>query len=320
MLTEYLKSVFGKENVKNLPRAKIALPLYLRQFSYEIVSLYEKTYVFVGSIDEINLRTYKKQKQAIEDFFDCEAVLIENNCNAQKRKTLIDNGILFVEVGKQVFIPTLGVSLWTGRRAADKSEVFSFSPKTQSVALYFLYNGNGFSSVADIGEKTGLNEMAISRGITVLDALGLVKTQSNGRKKLYELRYSKKEYLDNLSKHSVSPVLKKVLLKKCNLPDNAFLAGMSALSCYSDLSEPEIAEYAVSKSEYLRIKDESVDFDNLIFADDCVIAEVWKYPPEIFATNGIADGYSVWLSMKDIDTDERTEAAKEQLMEKVCNE
>ena len=117
MLTEYLKSVFGKENVKNLPRAKIALPLYLRQFSYELVSLYEKTYVFVGSANEVNLRAYKTQKNNIERFFECEAVLIENNCNAQKRKTLIDNGILFVEVGKQVFIHTLGVSVWTGRTA-----------------------------------------------------------------------------------------------------------------------------------------------------------------------------------------------------------
>ena len=320
MLTEYLKSVFGKENVKNLPRAKIALPLYLRQFSYELVSLYEKTYVFVGSANEVNLRAYKTQKNNIERFFECEAVLIENNCNAQKRKTLIDNGILFVEVGKQVFIPTLGVSVWTGRTAEKACELGSFTPQTQLVALYFLYKDNGFIGAEAIKKKTGLNEMAISRGIAALNALGVLKIEQKGRKKLYDLNCLKSDYLKIISEHCVSPISKKVLLKETKLPKGILFAGLSALSYYSNLAEPEIAEYAVSKSEYLRIKDEIVDFDNLIFADDCVIAEVWKYPPEIFATNGVADGYSVWLSMKDTDTDERTEAAKEQLMEKVCNE
>lgn len=320
MLTEYLKSVFGKENVKNLPRAKIALPLYLRQFSYELVSLYEKTYVFVGSANEVNLRAYKTQKNNIERFFECEAVLIEKNCNAQKRKTLIDNGILFVEIGKQVFIPTLGVSVWTGRTAEKACELGSFTPQTQLVALYFLYKDNGFIGAEAIKEKTGLNEMAISRGIAALNALGVLKIEQKGRKKLYDLNCLKSDYLKIISERCVSPIFKKVLLKKTKLPKGILFAGLSALSYYSNLAGPEIAEYAVSKSEYLRIKDESVDFDNLIFADDCVIAEVWKYSPEIFATNGVADGYSVWLSMKDTDTDERTEAAKEQLMEKVCNE
>ena len=321
MLTEYLKSVFGKENVKNLPRAKIALPLYLRNFSYELVSLYGKKYVFVGGANEVNLRAYKTQKNNIERFFECEAVLIENNCNAQKRKTLIDNGILFVEVGKQVFIPTLGVSLWTGRTAEKTCELGSFTPQTQLVALCFLYKDNGFIGTEAIEKKTGLNGMAISRGIAALNALEVLKIEQKGRKKLYDLNCLKSDYLKIISEHCVSPISKKVLLKKAKLPKGILFAGLSALSHYSNLAEPEIAEFAISKSEYAKIKNEYVTFDDFLFDDDCAaIVEVWKYPPEIFAMNGVADGYSVWLSMKDTDTDERTEVAKEQLMEKVCNE
>lgn len=72
MPIEYLKIVYGNE-VKNLPRTKIAIPPRLRKFSYELVSVTGKRTVLVLSerFDE-----YAEIKSLIEEFFDAEAVAV----------------------------------------------------------------------------------------------------------------------------------------------------------------------------------------------------------------------------------------------------
>lgn len=72
MPIEYLKTVYGNE-VKNLPRTKIAIPPRLRKFSYELVSVAGERIVLVSGegFDE-----YAEIKSLIEEFFDAEAVAV----------------------------------------------------------------------------------------------------------------------------------------------------------------------------------------------------------------------------------------------------
>lgn len=72
MTIEYLKTIYGNE-VKNLPRTKIALPPFLRKFSYELISVKGKRVVLVsgGSFDG-----YAEIKNGIEEFFEAEAVAV----------------------------------------------------------------------------------------------------------------------------------------------------------------------------------------------------------------------------------------------------
>ena len=72
MPIEYLKTIYGNE-VKNLPRSKIALPPFLRKFSYELISVKGKRIVLVSGE---NFDGYAEIKNRIEDFFDAEAVAV----------------------------------------------------------------------------------------------------------------------------------------------------------------------------------------------------------------------------------------------------
>ncbi len=96
MPIEYLKTVYGNE-VKNLPRTKIALPPRLRKFSYELVSVTGKRTVLVSGerFDE-----YAEIKSIIEEFFDAEAVAVIDE-ETKKLEIFFERETPYIIVGKE---------------------------------------------------------------------------------------------------------------------------------------------------------------------------------------------------------------------------
>ena len=50
---------------------------------------------------------------------------------------------------------------------------------------------------------------------------------------------------------------------------------------------------------------------------DAIELEIWRYDPAMFATDGIVDPFSLYLSLKD-SKDERIQIALEEMMEKLA--
>ena len=96
MPIEYLKTVYGNE-VKILPRTKIALPPRLRKFSYELVSVTGKRTVLVSGerFDE-----YAAIKNLIEEFFDAKAVAIIDE-ETKKLEIFFERETPYIIVGKE---------------------------------------------------------------------------------------------------------------------------------------------------------------------------------------------------------------------------
>jgi|GEM_PF-3852854 len=96
MPIEYLKTVYGNE-VKNLPRTKIAIPPRLRKFSYELVSVTGKRTVLVSGerFDE-----YAEIKSIIEEFFDAEAVAVIDE-ETKKLEIFFERETPYIIVGKE---------------------------------------------------------------------------------------------------------------------------------------------------------------------------------------------------------------------------
>lgn len=96
MPIEYLRTVYGNE-VKNLPRTKIALPPFLRKFSYELISVKGKRIVLVSGG---NFDGYAEIKNCIEEFFDAEAVAVIDE-DTKKLGIFSERKTPYIIVGKE---------------------------------------------------------------------------------------------------------------------------------------------------------------------------------------------------------------------------
>ena len=317
-LKDYLGNLLGKSNVAIESNRDIALPLYLHSYAYSVISLYGKSYVFVAAKESLNIKVYKAQKSKIEALFDCPAVLLLEKSKTLQRQNLIQNNIMFVEIGKQLFMPTVGLALQSTRDIVTP-QVDKFTPQMQLCALFFLYHGKGEYTVKQIAAKTQLNNMAISRGMSVLEDLGIVSSASVGRTNYYKLCVSKQEYLQKIEPYAISPVHKSVWVNKNKKPHETLRAGYSALSDYSMLADNEYETYAISKEVYKLIeKSVQIEFEDLLDEQDYSKLEVWKYDPSLFAENGIVDKFSLCMSFAK-SQDERTEAILQEVKECIVN-
>ena len=317
-LTEYLENLLCKRNVAVENSCDIVLPLYLNCYEYVVISLYGTSYVFVTVKDSLNVKAYKTQKNKIEALFDCRAVLVLDKPKSLQRQNLIDNNIMFVEVGRQLFMPTVGLVLQNIRDRVAL-QVNTFTPQTQLCALFFLYHREGKYTVKQIAEKTKLNNMAITRGMCALEELKFVSSTSFGRTKYYRLCENEMCYLESIEQHAISPVYKSVWINRNKKPQNVLRAGYSALSDYSMRADNEYETYAISKEAYKRIEQSvQIEFEDLLNEQDYVKLEVWKYDPSLFAENGVVDKFSLYMSFEQ-GQDERTEEILKETKESIIN-
>lgn len=317
-LKEYLETLLGKRNVTIANNRGIALPLYLQCYDYMIVTLYGNSYVFVDAKENLNLKAYKAQKNKIETLFACHAVLVLNKPKAMQRQNLIENNIMFVEVGKQLFMPTVGLVL-QNMRDSRPIQVDKFTPQMQLCALFFLYHRDGEYTVKRIAGGTNLNNMAITRGMSTLEELKLVSSTSVGRTKHYRLCENDICYLEKIEQYAISPVHKTVWVKRSDKIQNVLRAGHSALSDYSILADNEYETYAISKEAYKQIeKSSQIEFADLLDEQDYIKLEVWKYDPALFAENGVVDKFSLYMSFVQAQ-DERTEEVLKEIKESIVN-
>lgn len=317
-LNEYLENLLGKSNVAIENNRDIVLPLYLNCYEYAVISLYGISYVFVAAKERLNVKAYKAQRYKIETLFDCSAVLVMDKPRTAQRHNLIENNIMFVETGKQLFMPSVGLAL---RNTQDRVplQVEKFTPQTQLCALFFLYYREGEYTVKQIAEKTKLNHMAITRGMRVLEELKLVASRNVGRTKHYRLCENEMCYLEKVERYAVSPVYKSVWVNRNKKIHAVLRAGYSALSDYSMLADNEYETYAISKEAYKQIeKSIQIEFEDLLDEQEYIKLEFWKYDPAIFAENGIVDKFSLYMSFEQ-SQDERTEAILKGIKESIIN-
>lgn len=318
VLIEYLENLIGKHNVVVENNCDIVLPLYLNCYEYEIISLYGTRFVFVEAKDGVNVRSYKLQKGKIEKYWDCQSVLVLENIKANQRQNLIENSIMFVEIGKQLFMPMIGIVLNNTRDKVSLC-VDKFTPQIQLCALFFLYHDLGKHTVKQIAEKTKLNNMAITRGMSALEGLKFVSSTSVGRIKYYELSISKAEYLHNIEPYAISPVCRVIHTIESKKTKSALRSGYSALSDYSMIVDNEYETVAISKEEYRRIENTlDIRHEDSLDEQDCIKLEVWKYDPILFAENGIVDKLSLYMSFEQ-GQDERTEEILNEIKRSIIN-
>lgn len=320
MLKKYLVGLFGENPVKEVKLEQRQLPLFLSNaYKFRVYSIYNQNYLFVFPQNSLNLKSYKVQRRKMEEIFSLPVVLAVEELNFSQRENLLQNGIEFVEIGRQLFMPRFGLVLDDKEKKLTGKAIEKFSPQIQLCALFFLYKSQREFTANEVSEATGLNTMAISRGVSILVEWGLIAVRRDGRNIYYELNVNKKAYVDSIKDYLISPVYRKVVAQRSKLMSGEVMAGYTALEQFSSIVDNPIRTYAISKSIYKLIEAEcKEDVEYILDNKEYVYVEVWKYDPLIFMKDNCVDKLSLYLSFGN-NNDERTEEALEELMEEIIN-
>lgn len=318
MIQGYLKKLFGDNVVHEYNVDTSSLPFYLKkEYCFCGISIINKPYVFVLPKNNLNLKSYKVQKMKLEEILSTSIILCVDKLMFQQRENLINNGLEFIEPDKQIFMPSIGTILDNKRKEMTNKVVEKFTPQIQLCALFFLYHHKKEYTANELSNVTGLNVMAVNRGLAVLNGLDLFSVRKVARTNYYTIKTNKAMYISTVKDFLITPIKKVVYAKEDDIIDVGVKAGYTALEQMTSIADDSVKTYAISKNVYKTIEDscrESVD--EFLLSDNIVKVEVWKYNPLIFMNNDCVDKLSLYISFEK-EQDERTNEALKELMEEI---
>ena len=296
-------------------KKKEQLPNYLTYGRiFDTISVGQSTFLMITlSLDgRFNIRQLSNQIQKISEAAHMPVALNISHISPYQRRALIQYGISFVMPPDQIYLPFLGVALKKHAFKEEKQLPVKFQPATQQVFLYLFYHQrNSLITKSDLAEQLSLTKTSITRAVEQLNSFGILERMASPRSpvRLNTAADLKKFIAETL----IDPVQQRILIHRQDLPQSALLAGESCLSEYTMLNPPRMPAYACSKKAASLKTLKPVD---PLWEDTtgCVLLELWKYPPQLFASDGKVDRISLYCSLK-TNSDERIQGESEKLLE-----
>jgi len=311
-MISYLKNIYGDSNVYCKDVSFTGLPILYKQYSFSMVSIYDKDVIFVEFNNRFYIEQYKKQMELIESKFKCKTVLVLKKSKESQRKNLIENNLMFIEKNKYIYMPFLGLVIEGNKTEVSKP---TLTPNEQYLCLYIFYNKITKFYTRDVFSKININPMTLNRCLQSLEQKGFLIHEIEGVKFLYSVKMNREEYLNHLFDSMINPVSFRCIIKNNQKNSDYYLAGDSLLSECSEINDNKYKTFATNK----KIKKENCNYfeKGMILSPNEAILECWKYRPDL---NILKDGdvLSVIKSFEEID--ERTESIIDEIKEKLINE
>ena len=296
---------------------KVSLPIFMTMRDIAMVEIYGVNFAIVDVVKEaeLSVAAMKKQKEKYEESLQCPIAYKVVLNSVSMRNALVKNGVSFVDLPGNVFLPFMGIVLQDVYRKqlvkADK-----MMPATQMVFLELLYMSDEESALkSEVANKLNLTKTSITRATAQLEEMGLIQQTKSGTEISIQRNCSRKEYYKNAKKYLINPVQKVITIMRQEATFESFGAGETALSQLSELNPPRIEECAIYKGE------EVIDQLDIVDAryedpDECLNVQLWKYNPSYFAKEGHVDLVSLACTFKG-NEDERIEMCIEELLEEL---
>lgn len=288
---------------------------------YLITDRYEIQKVAIGTVTAWMLKlkvdfppvgTIQKNIARIQKVEQHPAFLVLDSINKYRRDALIKAHIPFVVLGKQLYLPFLGVSL-NERCNSEVESTEKLLPSAQAIFFYYLYSKQDRIYISDAVKALQYSAMSVSRAAKQLVQTGLFEERKEGVQKLLIARYDRKEMFERMRPLMIDPVKRRIYIPSEDVPAQCCLAGYSAMAHYTMLNDPALVCYAADVSAKL------TGAARLTDAEHQVEVEIWKYNPAIFCREACVDPLSLVLSLQE-NADERTEEAIEELLERFLEE
>jgi len=258
---------------------------------------------------ELTPATIKKHFEQIQKKTNRLCIFVQEGTTSYNRKRLIEHRIPFIIPGNQMYLPELGIDLREHFRALKLSKK-RLSPATQALLIYVLLDQKGIAlTPSKLSSALDYTIMTMSRAFDELESAGIGEVIREGRERMLLVKESKKGIWEKAKFLLRDPVKRRVWTKG---KKPKLLSGLSALAKKTMLASPLIPVFAVSLDKWKKM--EVIELPNR--EDAAFEVEVWHYDPSLFASCGIVDPFSLYLSLKRIE-DERVEIALDEMMEKI---
>jgi DNA-binding MarR family transcriptional regulator len=256
----------------------------------------------------------RKHIEHIQTKWNGPVVYVRDRIVAYNRKRLIAQKVPFVVPGNQMYLPMLGVDLREHFRGKPQPARQSFRPSTQALLIHMLQQTHREFSPTELAQTLGYSAMTMGRALDELQAAGLGESSRSGRDRSLHLTEPKDAIWKKAQSFLRDPVKSRRPIRMTpgrDIPGP--LAGLSALSRYSMLGEPDNTVVALSARNWKLLRQQ----DTVTEAAGELIVEVWSYDPTLLAREGVVDRLSLYLSLRR-DPDERIETALDQMMGEVA--
>ena len=292
------------------------LPLYLSNgYKFQKAEIDSCKCLFMEPNDELpTLPALKKQIAKIQQIENIPVVICLDSMSVFRRKNMIENRIPFVVEDKQIYLPFIG-TFFEVKVNEQAVAIEQFKISTQLLFVLYINHEGKELYLSEAAQRLPYSAMTISRAAKQLEASGLFKMRKDGVSKILFSKLSKRELYKKVDGYFTIPVIKTYYLPKNLVTSNMILAGVSALSEQSVLSESMLAQYAVEQGSVSKVGRET----ELLNPQEQVLIEEWYYDPHLFAKEGIADPISIALSLAD-DQDERVQMGVEEMLNTLWEE
>jgi len=323
----YLESLLNVEIKYENWKGKEYLPYYISA-NYEILKAFLKDVetIFLFPYGELgSTRMLKNHINKIQEIKNLPVVLCLSELSFRKRQQLINADIPFVVEDKQIYIPFIGVIL-KERYLVRKQSLKIFSPSTQLLLLYFIYQKTTEIPVKEIAKALSLSNMAISKAQRQLEQTGFFQLEDRERRRKVLVPNANLQTIwEQCQKFITSPIKEILYINDSDVNKQMLVSGDVALSEFSMLNPSRVKCYAIMPPKN---KKEDLMRDTIIISwcdNDKIIAnrcdrtdtqsklEIWKYNPVLLGQNGLVDILSLALTYKN-DSDERIEMAVDEML------
>lgn len=316
-MKKQLEQFFGCEVKIREYKNKVSLPIFMTMRDIAMVEIYGVNFAIVDVVKEaeLSVAAMKKQKAKYEEALQCPVAYKVAMNSVSMRNALVKNGVSFVDLPENVFLPFMGIVLQDVYRKqlvkADK-----MMPATQMVFLELLYMKDGESVLkSEVANKLNLTKTSITRATAQLETMGLIRQRKSGTEISIQRNCSRREYYESAKPYLINPVQKVITIMRQDATFESYEAGETALSQLSQLNPPRVEECAIYKGEEIVDQFEIVDarYED---QDECLNVQLWKYNPSYFAREGRVDPVSLACTFKG-NEDERIEMCIEELLEEL---
>lgn len=316
-MKKQLEQYFGCEVKVTECKNTLALPIFMTMRDIKLVEFYSVSFALVNIIKEpeLTIAAIKKQQKKYEEALQCPIAYEMVLNSVSMRNALVKNGVPFVDLPGNVFLPFMGIVLQDMYRKqlvkADK-----MMPATQMVFLELLYMEDEESVLkSEVAKKLNLTKTSITRATAQLEEMELIQQVKSGTEISIKRNHPRKEYYEKAEAYLINPVQKVITIMRYEATFELLSAGETALSQVSELNPPRIEECAIYKGEEVIDQLEIVDAR---YEDqgNCLNVQLWKYNPSYFAREGRVDPVSLACTFKG-NEDERIGMCIEELLEEL---
>lgn len=315
----YLYDVLGVSTPDVRPWARVnELPYFLRDaFQFGELELLGHTIVLAmgraeqkQSLGEV--RTWLDKVRALAGQ---PVVYVTDALASYERRRLIEQKVPFIVPGNQLYLPDLGLDLREYFRQRSPVADTVLSPSAQAMLIMALLNQPWQAEwqPSKVAVALGYTSMTLSRVVKELTAAGLASAFTMGRSRWLRMEQSPQQTWERAKPVLRTPVKRTVWVlfegSAANQPRH--LAGLSALACYSMLTEPKWPVYAVSPAEWKTARDAGVRElpEPVAGAQEW---QLWSYSPALLPGAATVDLLSLTLSLQD-NADDRIQIALDEL-------